>query len=89
MDLTPDVADAFSPSWSPDGQSIAFTLPVGDEIDVAVVDAGGGAAQPFLVPRTAEFGATWTPDGRGIIYGSALPFDKLVQIDLTGILPDR
>jgi Tol biopolymer transport system component len=89
MDLTPDVADAFSPTWSPDGRSIAFTLPVGDEVDVAVVGAAGGTAQPFLVPRTAEFGATWTPDGRGIIYGSALPFDKLVQIDLTGILPDR
>jgi Tol biopolymer transport system component len=69
--LTEGPADG-SPSYSPDGQSLAFTRPAvrarGVDADLWVMPAKGGAAKVLLdVPGTDEHGPVWSRDGRFVL----------------------
>jgi len=62
------LADGTDPSWSPDGNRIAFTRWSGTGFisDVYVMDADGGNAR--LVTRNG-YHPTWSPDGRQLAFG--------------------
>jgi Tol biopolymer transport system component len=61
---TPDENERF-PSWSPDGQRIAFTRLDNPNWSVWVVSSLGGPAQ--LVTRLGMRGA-WLPDGKSLVF---------------------
>lgn len=58
------------PSWSPDGQFIAFEAQRDGQSDIFVVDAAGG--QPQQITRSAfeESRPAWTHDGKAVYFGS-------------------
>ena len=59
-------------SWSPDGSMLAFTKvapETGPDIWILSM-AEGREAQPFLHSRSAEWGGTFSPDGRWLAYTS-------------------
>jgi Tol biopolymer transport system component len=59
------------PSFSPDGQQIAFvgSTALGVE-DVYVVPLGGGEPKRLTSDRARFNGVTWTPDGKEIVFAS-------------------
>lgn len=72
----------FSPSWSPDGSTIAYSTTSG----IDLISAAGGPASP-LVTGIDRFPA-WSPDGTAIAFGRRLAFTNfetfLVAPDGTG-----
>lgn len=72
----------FSPTWSPDGESVAFArstaTQVGDEVSfvgtsILRVPASGG--EPEMIAQVADqplaiFGMEWAPNGAGIVYAA-------------------
>ncbi len=68
-----ETRDTF-PSWSPDGEWIAFRSDRGGQRDLWVMPVNGDReARPLTRTETAEFISTWAPDGRRLLYeaGSA------------------
>jgi Tol biopolymer transport system component len=59
------------PRWSPDGQTIAFQRGDGPRFDIFVISRRGGQARQITHDRNIIRGLAWSPDGKGIIYGSS------------------
>ncbi len=102
--LTSAIFDDDLPSWSPDGQRIAFVrTPVaepgrGRESDVFVVDARKGAMPRQLTDYDGPDGGrpSWSPDGRSIAFlrgdepkYSAYSLNKLAVVPSDGSAPAR
>ncbi|MEO7997283.1 MAG: S9 family peptidase [Gemmatimonadaceae bacterium] len=102
--LTHGMTDDDSPSWSPDGQRIAFVrewLPepgVTRGSDVFVIDARTGATEKQLTTFEGPDGGTpsWSPDGRQIAFlrgdepkYSAYNLNRLAVVPADGSAPAR
>jgi Tol biopolymer transport system component/DNA-binding winged helix-turn-helix (wHTH) protein len=66
--LTSDVAEKYSPVWSPDGREIAFVrqLPAGKAI--FAVPVLGGAERRIGAMTVTETGISWSPNGKMLAY---------------------
>lgn len=67
--LTEAPGSVCCPAWSPDGRSLAFVRQSGDEGNVVVIPAAGGAERN-LAPVRPWFGTAlaWSPDGKHLVY---------------------
>lgn len=67
--LATGFVESTSPTWSPDGQTIAFTCSKGRgaENDLCVIPAAGGTPRNLTADWPLDPGsATWSPDGKTI-----------------------
>jgi Tol biopolymer transport system component/DNA-binding winged helix-turn-helix (wHTH) protein len=70
LQLTFPPLRAFLPRWSPDGKQIAFIgTETGDHWTTYVIPAQGGVAQQLVTGNEETADASWTPDGKLIIFG--------------------
>jgi Tol biopolymer transport system component/DNA-binding winged helix-turn-helix (wHTH) protein len=92
--LTSDPARDDFPSWSPDGQWIAFQrVTGGPTADVFVIPALGGAerkvatinVQRHRINSPGGFGLSWTPDGKWIAVGGGRSEEDPRGIWLIGV----
>ena len=76
--LTDDASVERDPSWSPDGNSIAYTSDRSGTFQIWIQDLSNGNTTQL----TAEGGsfASWSPDGNSIAYIDSERFDSSVKI---------
>lgn len=60
----------FEPAWSPDGSTLAVTVDVDGNLDVATVSADGGSVRPVTEHPHVDIQPTWSADGQSLIFVS-------------------
>lgn len=66
-----------NPTWSPDGNRIAFTRRDGDASQIWILQLGGGEAYPLTKVKTGASQPVWSPDGSKILFTSSIPFHDI------------
>ena len=70
--LTRNDADDFEPTWSPDGQKLAFTSTRSEFAEDIYVMNADGTDQRRLTPQPGrDYEPAWSPDGRRIAFTSS------------------
>ncbi len=59
-----------SPSWSPDGQMIAFDLNMGGPDDIYIINKDGGSPKRLTTEKSSENIPRWSKDGKCIYFYS-------------------
>lgn len=70
INLTNSPTDDERPSYSTDGQKIAFTRTVGGNADIYTINANGSGLQRLTTDPADDNGAQWSPDGTKIVFRS-------------------
>ena len=70
------------PTWSPDGNNIAFISNMSGRNNIWVVPAEGGFPTQLTVSDQRQSGITWSPDGKWIAYQSDYDGDEQWDIFL-------
>jgi TolB protein len=68
QDLTDPKDDCRQPNWSPAGNIILYQKRTGDQWDIWFYDISTGEHRPFTTGRGDKTDATFSPDGRFVIY---------------------
>jgi Tol biopolymer transport system component len=58
------------PQWSPDGRRLAFSVPVGGQRDIYLIDADGANSVRLTTEPSLEDNPSWSQDGRWIYFRS-------------------
>ncbi len=64
----PELGEILNPTWSPDGQYVAFSALAGGLTDIYTYDLGAGTLQKLTDDSYADLYPTWSPDGREIAF---------------------
>jgi Tol biopolymer transport system component len=78
--LTDDIMDERFPSWSPDGENIAFVSGTGTLADVYLVHPDGTAKAQITWDSAEELGPFWSPDGTKIGWWSDADADWAIYV---------
>src|SRR5262245_5588221 len=79
------------PSFSPDGETLAFTGEYDGNIDVYTMPSAGGVPKRITYHPGADYVAGWTPDGQRVLFRSNRQsfsrFTQLFSVSREGGLP--
>jgi eukaryotic-like serine/threonine-protein kinase len=81
MQLTTLPGLEYSPTWSPDGRSIAYVSDAAGNLDIYVQQTGSGQAIRVTDSAADDVQPAWSPDGRRIAFVSARAYaDKHLSV---------
>ena len=83
-----------SPSFSPDGNWIAFTGTYDGNADVYIISVNGGSPKRLTFHPGADQGRGWSPDGKKVLFLSGMTsatqrYPKLFTVSTDGELPQE
>ena len=91
--LTENRQNDFYPSWSPDGERIAFEADRKGDFEnpeIYVMDADGGNQQRLTENRRSDSSPSWSPDGKRIVFSSRRDGNPEIYVmDADGKNPQR
>ena len=64
----PEAGEILNPTWSPDGNSIAFSATVGGDSDLFIHDLASGTTKRVTSDLFADLQPAWSPDGDTIAF---------------------
>jgi Tol biopolymer transport system component len=64
----PQLDEAYSPTWAPDGRSVAFSGMKGGFTDLFVVDSATRTLRQLTNDQYADLQPAWSPDGRTLAF---------------------
>ena len=64
----PEVGEILNPTWSPDGNSIAFSATVGGDSDLFIYDLKASSIKRITSDLYADIQPAWSPDGDSIAF---------------------
>ncbi len=81
LQLTSPPMKVAMPRWSHDGSQIVFNaiLPAASW-NIYVISSAGGQAERLLPSEKSQLDVDWSPDGKSVIFGSALERDGAIHI---------
>ncbi len=86
--LTSGAGSESNPSFSPDGNWIAFTGEYDGNVDVFVIPASGGEPRRITFHPGADSVIGWTPDNKSVVFlstrGSGMPTPKMYTMPVSG-----
>jgi Tol biopolymer transport system component len=86
-----DPSDEFSPSWSPDGERIAWGRATGEGTRAHIVVANADGSGQVVLPDVADLAPpVWSPDGSRVysyVVGENDEFQDLIVLDPSGAEP--
>ena len=90
---SPSGVESF-PKFSPDGNSIAFSGNYDGNLDVYVIQAGGGVPSRLTEHGLPDRVVDWTPDGKRILFASGREsgrerFNQLFTVSSAGGMADK
>lgn len=68
LHVIPEVDQAFSPSWSPDGHRVVLSATRGGVSDLYIYDLDDGTLEQLTSDPVADLQPAWSPDGRTIVF---------------------
>jgi DNA-binding winged helix-turn-helix (wHTH) protein/Tol biopolymer transport system component len=82
LQLTSSPMKVLLPRWSRDGTQIAFNaaLPAPATWNIYVISSAGGSAERLLPSERSQMDVDWSPDGKSIIFGTAVERNGAVYI---------
>jgi Tol biopolymer transport system component len=70
MNLSRDPSNDRDPSWSPDGEQIAFASDRSGNYDIYIMNADGSGVRRLTFDTVDERRPRWSPDGRQVLFES-------------------
>ncbi len=64
----PDLGEILNPTWSPDGNAIAFSAATGGRSDLFVYDLARGSLRQLTNDAFADLQPAWSPDGSRLAF---------------------
>jgi hypothetical protein len=80
--VLPDVDEVLNPTWSPDGQSVAFSGMARGVTDLYVVELKSGKVRALTKDAYADLQPAWSPDGRRIAFVTDRFSTRLDNVDI-------
>lgn len=68
--ITQNSADNHGPTWSPDGQYIAYTSEINDQFDIFTINVNTGATRNLTNHFGDDAYPSWSPDGSQLLFHS-------------------
>jgi DNA-binding winged helix-turn-helix (wHTH) protein/Tol biopolymer transport system component len=81
LQLTSPPLKVILPRWSRDGTQIAFNAILPSATwNIYVISNAGGSAELLLPSEKSQMDADWSPDGKSLIFGSAVEPNRAIYI---------
>ncbi len=78
----PELGEILTPTWSPDGRSVAFSAMVSGFTDLFTYDLAAGKLTRLTHDAYADLQPAWSPDGKSLAFISDRFSTKLDTLDL-------
>ena len=82
INLTEHPADDYSPTWSPDGRSMAYVSERDGNPEIYVMDLNTKVQQRLTEHKATDIDPAWSPDGRSIAFASNQARDHAADTDI-------